>query len=170
MAELTIPEIKLPEIRVDGDRIQKGFGDARKSLDSAAESLGDTIARLDLPKPIASVVDDVLPRRRRANPIVPIVAIAAAVSALAAGWWFLTSTTTGARVRRSVADARDRMMSGSQADRARDQLDRLVQGGDDAFPATENDLLTRPYESVADPEMGVPVGPGQAAGVGRALD
>src|SRR4029453_15576310 len=121
MAELVIPEFKLPEIRVDSDRIQKGLGDARKGLDSAAESLGDTIARLPLPKPTAAGVEAVRPRRRRANPIVPIVALAAAVSAMAAGWWFLTSTAAGARVRRSVADARERMMAGTSEDRTREQ-------------------------------------------------
>jgi hypothetical protein len=169
MAEIVIPELKLPEIRVDSDRIQKGLGDARKGLDSAAESLGDTIAKLDLPKPIASVVDDVLPRRRRANPIVPIVALAAAVSAMAAGWWFLTSTTAGARVRRSLAEARERMMPGDDSDRTSD-LDRLVQGTDEAFPTTDTYRSTPNFDAIDHSEMGVPVGPGEPAGVGRPLD
>jgi hypothetical protein len=104
MPEITLPEIKLPDIKLpDGfremsrDDIVQAARDVRMpKVDLKRIELPDIdLSDVDLPKAIA----DRLPRRRRPNPLIPFIGLAAIGAAIAGVWWLFTSPVTGPRAR-----------------------------------------------------------------------
>jgi hypothetical protein len=104
MPEITLPELKLPDIKLpDGfremrrDDIVQAARDVRMpKIDLSKIEMPDIdLSDVDLPKSIA----DRLPRRRRTNPLIPFVGLAAIGAAIAGVWWLFTSRVTGPRAR-----------------------------------------------------------------------
>lgn len=174
MTEITMPDIKLSDIRLPEIRLRDvklpdikaregSLRDMRSGLEQAAGSVADAIARIDLPGKVEDLVEDAAPRRRGPNPLIPIVGIVAVASALLAGWWFLTTTAMGARIRQSASEARQRM-NGTTLDANEIDLDRFVQSDEVAtfVNRQSGDPLREPEaEGEGDGEAGIPVGPGQ---------
>ena len=112
MREITMPEVKLPDIKLpDGlrdmtrDDIVKAAHDVRDSLPKRADMPDIDFSKVQVPHQIT----DRLPGRKRTNPLVPVVGLVAVGAAIAAVWWLFTSSITGPRVRRGVADIRNRL-------------------------------------------------------------
>ena len=63
------------------------------------------LSEIDLPKAIA----DRLPRRRRPNPLIPFVGLAAIGAAIAGLWWLFTSPVTGPRARHLAYNVKARL-------------------------------------------------------------
>jgi hypothetical protein len=146
MAEITIPELKLPDIR-----LPEGLREmTRDDIVHAAKDV-------HLPKDIhlPKQVTDRIPGRRRANPIVPIAAVLAVGAAIAAAWYLITSPVTGPRIRVAVSDLRSRV-TGGHTDLVRYDDDQdlgsllPVQADDTPSPAgngtTPPGLATDPHE------------------------
>ena len=114
MPEITLPEVKLPDIKLPDafremsrDDIVQAARDVRmprvdlKKIEMPDIDLSD----VDLPKAIA----DRLPRRRRTNPLIPFVGLAAIGAAIAGVWWLFTSPVTGPRARHLAYTVRARL-------------------------------------------------------------
>ncbi len=138
MPEITMPEVKLPDLRVP---------DALREIDLSKVDLSG----IEMPKQIA----DRLPKRSRPNPIMPIAALLAVGAAIAAAWWLVTSPITGPRVRNALNDLKARM-NGEPMDLVRydndTNLGSLLADAPDAFASSNG---------MSDPDIGVPVGPGE---------
>jgi hypothetical protein len=124
MPEITLPEVKLPDIK-----LPEGFRDMNK--DDIVEVVREVKVPRDIKVPRAiklpdidlskveipdSVVDRLpdslaerMPRRRRTNPILALLALTVVGLVFVAAWWLMTTPTAGTRVRRAMDDLRSRM-------------------------------------------------------------
>jgi hypothetical protein len=180
MPDLSLPEIHLPNIKLpDGLRdmnrrdIQSAINDrlptkiempdvdlSKVELPKAVERRLDTIekaiGRMDWPK----AVEDRMPRRKRSNPLLPIVALAAIGSMIAAAWWLITSPTAATRVRWTADRIRARVSGqGTAIERYDDEahLGSLLPEADDSALPVENETWPSTF---ADPLETVSAGNG----------
>ncbi|MEA2519429.1 MAG: hypothetical protein QOF49_1509, partial [Chloroflexota bacterium] len=111
MPDLSLPEIHFPDIKLpDGLRdmnrqdIQNAIGDRMprrvdmpdvdlsnvnlpKAVEDRLKQIERAIDKADVPKAIG----DRLPGRKRTNPVLPVAAVLAIGSMIAAAWWLITS-------------------------------------------------------------------------------
>jgi len=105
MPEIHLPDIKLPEGLRDMNRqdIQNAISDR---MPRKIEMPDVDLSKLELPK----AVEDRMPgRRKRSNPILPIAALFAIGSMIAAAWWLISSPTASTRVRETADRIKARM-------------------------------------------------------------
>ena len=148
MPDITLPEIHLPEVKLpEGLRdmsrhdIQAAINDR---LPRKIELPEVDLSKIDLSKIDLSKVDlpkgleDRLPRRRRSNPILPIAALFAIGSLVAAAWWLITSPTAMVRVRETADRIRARIgATGVDETDAEDRLESLLPDPNQTRPSVE---------------------------------
>lgn len=189
MREITMPEVKLPDIKLpeglremSRDDIVQAAQDVRipkMDMPKKIELPDIDLSKIDLSKVDLSKVElpkqitDLLPRRRRSNPFLPIAGIVAIGAMVAAAWWLITSPITGPRVRSAVNDLKLRM-SGERNDMVRydneEDLGSLLNdtGNGRSTMGSEPRLNSTDLSDLSDLSDGVPVGPGSMPeGVGR---
>ena len=139
MPDITMPEVKLPDIKLpDGLRdmnkrdIQSAIGDrlpkkvempdvdlskveVPKAVDDRLKRVEKWVDSIDLSKTAAGKAVDERLHPRRPNPLLPIAALIAVLSAMAAAVWLITSPTAATRVR-ETADRTWRKVTGQQTD------------------------------------------------------
>jgi hypothetical protein len=139
MPDITLPEVKLPDIKLpDGLRemnkrdIQSALGDRLpkkvempdvdlskveipRAVDDRLKRVEKWVDSIDLSKTAAGKAVDERLHPRRANPLLPIAALIAVLSAMAAAVWLITSPTAAVRVR-ETADRTWRKVTGQQLD------------------------------------------------------
>jgi hypothetical protein len=148
MPDITLPEIHLPEVKLpDGLRdmsrhdIQSAISDRMpKKVDFPDVDL----SKIDLPK----AVEDRLPRRRRSNPIMPIAAVLAIGSLVAAAWWLITSPTAMLRVRETADRIRSRI-GGYETDAA-ERLETLLPDPNQTRPSVEAETWPDTFSDLGD--------------------
>jgi len=112
LPEIHLPDVKLPEGLRDMNRqdIQNAIGDARARMPKRIEMPDIDLSKMELPKALEGrlpkSVEDRLPMKRRSNPILPLAALFAVGSMIAAAWWLITSPTASTRVRETVERVR----------------------------------------------------------------
>ena len=140
MPDITLPEVKLPDIKLPdglremnrrdiqstlGDRIPKrvempdvdlskveipkAVEDRLKRVEKWVDSVD--LSKIDLTKTAPGKAIDRRLNPRRPNPLLPIAALIAVLSAMAAALWLVTSPTAASRVRES-ADRTWRRLTG----------------------------------------------------------
>jgi hypothetical protein len=166
MPEITLPEVKLPDIKLpDGFREMTRDDIVQAARDVRLPKI--QLPEVDLPKvELPDQIADRLPRRRRANPLIPLLALTIVGLAVAAVWWLVASPTTGPRVRRAVEDLRSRM-NGEPSDLVRyddeTHLDSLLGQSDSGSTPTPADPYGIGEMGALNDETGVAVGPGTTA-------
>jgi hypothetical protein len=162
MPDIALPEVKLPDIKLpDGLRemnkkdIQSALGDRLpkkvempdvdlskveipKAVDDRLKRVEKWVDAIDLSKTSAGkALDERIHPRRRPNPLLPIAALIAVLSAMAAAVWLITSPTATTRVR-ETADRTWRKVTGQNTElMVRDDDDDLAS----LLPSTyENEL------------------------------
>jgi hypothetical protein len=158
MPDITLPEIHLPEVKLpDGLRdmsrhdIQSAISDRMpKKVDFPDVDLSKIdlskidLSKIDLPK----AVEDRLPRRRRSNPIMPIAAVLAIGSLVAAAWWLITSPTAMLRVRETADRIRSRI-GGYETD-AEERLETLLPDPNQTRPSVEAETWPDTFSDLGD--------------------
>src|SRR5262245_15696591 len=145
MPDITLPEVKLPDIKLPeglrdmnrkdiqaalNDRLPKKVEipdvdltkvEIPKAVDERLKRVERWVDSVDLSKTAAGkALDDRIHPRRRPNPLLPIAALIAVLSAMAAAVWLITSPTATTRVR-ETADRTWRKVTGQNTDlRVRD--------------------------------------------------
>jgi hypothetical protein len=114
MPDISLPEIHLPDVKLpDGLRdmtrkdVQKAIGDITPpQLPRRIEMPDIDLSKIEMPKALEGrlpkAVEDRLPMKRRSNPILPVAALVAIGSMIAAAWWLITTPDAGTRVRHSA--------------------------------------------------------------------
>ena len=139
MPDITLPEVKLPDIKLpDGLRdmnkrdIQNALGDRMpkkvempdvdlskvevpKAVDDRLKRVEKWVDSIDLSKTAPAKAIDARRNRRRPNPLLPIAALVAVLSAMAAAVWLITSPTAATKVR-ETADRTWRRVTGQNTD------------------------------------------------------
>jgi hypothetical protein len=139
MPDITLPEVKLPDIKLpDGLRdmnkkdIQSALNDRLpkkvempdvdlskveipKAVDDRLKRVEKWVDSVDLSKTAPGKAIDERIHPRRSNPLLPIAALIAVLSAMAAAVWLITSPTAATRVR-ETADRTWRKVTGQQTD------------------------------------------------------
>jgi hypothetical protein len=124
LPEIHLRDIKLPEGLRDMNRhdIQNAIGDRMpkksdmpdvdlskvdlpKAVEDRISQIEKAISKIDLPK----AVEDRLPRRKRTNPILPIAALLAVGSMIAAAWWLISSPDATMKVKDTAARIKARI-------------------------------------------------------------
>ena len=139
MPEIILPEVKLPDIKLPGglrdmnkqdiqnalsDRLPKKVEmpdvdlskvEMPKAVDERLKRVEKWVDSVDLSKTDAGKAIDDRIHPRRPNPLLPIAALIAVLSAMAAAVWLITSPTAATRVR-ETADRTWRKVTGQQTD------------------------------------------------------
>jgi hypothetical protein len=139
MPDITLPEVKLPDIKLpDGLRdmnkrdIQNALGDRLpkkvempdidlskveipKAVDERLKRVEKWVDSIDLSKTAPAKAIDARLNQRRPNPLLPIAALVAVLSAMAAAVWLITSPTAAIKVR-DTADRTWRRVTGQNTD------------------------------------------------------
>jgi hypothetical protein len=162
LPEIHLPDVKLPEGLRDMSRqdIQNAIGDRlpRKIEMPDVDLSKIDLSKIDLPK----AVEDRLPRRRRRNPILPIAALFAIGSLVAAAWWLITSPTAMVRVRETADRLRARMNGSTELERYddADQLGSLLPDPEQTRPSIEAETWPDTFSDLGE---GVRAGNGSTA-------
>jgi hypothetical protein len=147
MPEIHLPDVKLPEGLRDMSRqdIQHAIGDR---LPRKIEMPDVDLSKIDLPK----AVEDRLPGRRRRNPVLPIAALLAIGSLVAAAWWLITSPTAMVRVRETADRIRARMNGSTDIERYddADHLGSLLPDPNQTRPSVEAETWPDPFSDVGE--------------------
>src|SRR3954453_3441941 len=147
LPEPHLPDVKLPDGLRDMNRqdIQAAIGDRMprkiefRDVDLSKIDLSKiALSKVELPKSL----EDRLPRRKRTNPILPIAAVVAIGSLIAAAWWLITTPMATLKVRKTA----DRLMArvtGAETgvERYDDDanLGSLLPDSDQSRPSIENE-------------------------------
>jgi hypothetical protein len=122
LPELHFPDVKLPEGLRDMSRkdVQKAFSDINPpQLPKRIEMPDIDFSKIEMPKALEGrlpkALEDRLPMKRRSNPILPVAALLAIGSMIAAAWWLITTPDAGMRVRQT-ADRLRLKLTGQPAD------------------------------------------------------
>jgi hypothetical protein len=139
MPDITLPEVKLPDIKLpDGLRdmnkrdIQNALGDRLpkkvempdvdlskveipKAVDERLKRVEKWVDSIDLSKTAPAKAIDARLNQRRSNPLLPIAALVAVLSSMAAAVWLITSPTAATKVR-DTADRTWRRVTGQNTD------------------------------------------------------
>jgi len=167
MPDITLPEVKRPDIKLpDGLRdmnkrdIQNALGDrlpkkvempdvdlskvdVPKAVDERLKRVEKWVDSIDLSKTAPGKAIDARLNPRRPNPLLPIAALVAVLSAMAAAVWLVTSPTAATRVR-DTADRTWRRLTGQTTDLIRRDDDGDLASLLDPTPTTELDATTWP--------------------------
>jgi len=153
MPDLSLPEIRLPDVKLpeglrDMNRqdIQGAIGDR---LPKKIELPDIDLSRVDLPK----AVTDRMPGRKRTNPILPIAALIAIGSMIAAAWWLITSPTAAVRVRETADRIRAKVAGTETAIERYDDdthLGSLLPEQDQSRPSVEAETWPDTFGDVGD--------------------
>lgn len=149
LPEIHLPEVKLPEGLRDMSRhdIQAAIGDR---LPKRIEMPDVDLSKIDLSKiELPKAVEKRLPGRRRTNRILPIAAVLAIGSLVAAAWWLITSPTAMLRVRETADRLRARMNGGDEYD-AQDRLETLLPDPSQTRPPVEAETWPDTFSDVGD--------------------
>lgn len=152
LPEIHLPDVKLPEGLRDMSRqdIQNAIGDR---LPRKIEMPDVDLSKIDLSKiELPKAVEDRLPRRRRRNPILPIAALFAIGSLVAAAWWLITSPTAMVRVRETADRLRARMNGSTELERYddADHLGSLLPDPDQTRPSVEAETWPDTFSDVGE--------------------
>lgn len=173
MPDISLPEIHLPDIKLPdglrdmnrqdiqgaiGDRLPKKIDmpdvdlskvDLPKMVEDRLAKVEKAISKLDLPK----AVEDRMPGRKRRNPILPIAALLAVGSMIAAAWWLITSPTAATKVRWTADRIRARV-TGEETAMTRfddeEQIGSLLPNPDQTRPTAENETWPDTYAELGD--------------------
>lgn len=151
LPELHLPDMKLPEGLRDMNRhdISEAIGER---MPKKIEMPDIDLSKVELPK----AVSDRLPGRKRTNPILPIAALVAVSSLIAAAWWLITSPTAALRIR-ETADRIRAKVSGAETAMERfdddTKLGSLLPDESQNRPSVEAETWPEPdaYASAAKP-------------------
>ena len=184
MPDLSLPEIHFPDIKLpDGLRdmnrhdIQNAIGDRMpkkvtmpdidlsnielpKAVEDRLNKIEKVVNKMDLPK----AIEDRMPGRKRPNRFLPIAAVLAVGSMIAATWWLLTSPTASLKVREAADRIKARMTGAETAVQRFDddtQLGSLLPDPDQTRPTLENETWP---DTLSDLEEKVSAGNGSATG------
>jgi hypothetical protein len=109
--------IEMPDIDLSNMQLPKAVDDRLKTVEKRLDAID--LSKLELPRAIEDrlpkAIDERLPHKHRSNPILPIAAVLAVTSTIAAAWWLITSPTAATRVR-ETADRLWRRMTGQRLD------------------------------------------------------
>ncbi len=187
MPDITLPEVKLPDIKLPdglremnkrdiqntlGDRmprkvempdidlskveIPKAVDDRLKRVEKWVDSVD--LAKIDLTKTGPGKALDRRLNPRRPNPLLPIAALIAVLSAMAAALWLVTSPTAASRVRES-ADRTWRKITGQPTD--------VIRRDDDADLAS---LLDPDATTIGSADLASPIDAATWPGTGSDVD
>ena len=164
MPELNLPDVKLPDFKLpEGLRDMNREDIVNAARDMRMPKMSDLpdidLSKIELPKQIT----DHLPKRERRNPILPIAALVAVGAAVAAAWWLITSPLTGPRIRSAVDGLKSRM-NGEPVDLRADgdvDLGSILSDGADVHRSSMSSGAYTSPNGTSDPDLGVPVGPGE---------
>lgn len=159
MPDMKMPDVKMPDVNLPDVKMPDGLRDL--------EMPKFDLSKVELPKQLT----DLMPKRNRRSPILPIAGFLAIGAAIAAAWWLITSPLTGPRIRATVKNLRSRMTDEStdllESDKDAD-LGRLLS---DAPEAARSSIAADPYAAsngMDDLETVVAVGPGEVRDTVRA--
>jgi hypothetical protein len=160
MPEITLPEVRLPEVRLPEGLREMNRKDIQSTLNEKLPKkieLPDVdlskidlskidLSKVELPKAVEErlpkAVEERLPNRRRTSPVLPLMAFAAVMAAIAAAWWLITSPTAATRVREG-ADRTWRKVTGQPTDLVRydddNDLGSLLPNPDQTRPSAESE-------------------------------
>jgi hypothetical protein len=99
--------IEMPDVDLSNIQLPKAVEDRLKTVEKRLDSID--LSKVELPRAIESR----LPRKRRSNPVLPVAALLAVTSAIAAAWWLITSPGATMRVRQT-ADRAWRKVTGQE--------------------------------------------------------
>jgi len=140
-------KIEMPDVDLSKVELPKAVEDRLKQVEKRLDSID--LSKIELPK----AIEDRLPRRRRSNPILPLAALAAILSAFAAAWWLITSPTAAVRVREG-ADRVWRKATGQPTDVVRydqdDDLGSLLPHPDQTRPTAEAETWPDTYAELGE--------------------
>jgi hypothetical protein len=169
LPELHFPDIKLPDGLRDMNRqdIQNAIGDRMpkkiempdidlsnvdlpKAVEARLGRIEKAINNIDLPK----AVEDRMPgRKKRTNPILPIAALLAVGSMIAAAWWLITSPTASLKVRETAGRIKARV-TGEETGMARydndADLGSLLPDTDQTRPTVQNETWPDTFADVGE--------------------
>ncbi|MEA2605889.1 MAG: hypothetical protein QOI00_646 [Chloroflexota bacterium] len=174
MPDLSLPEIHFPDIKLpDGlrdmnrhdiqnaisDRMPKKIEmpdvdlsnvDLPKAVEDRLGKIEKAINNIDLPK----AVEDRMPgRKKRANPILPIAALLAVGSMIAAAWWLISSPSASLKVR-ATADRIKAKVTGQETSMTRydddTDLGSLLPDTDQARPTVQNETWPDTFADVGE--------------------
>jgi hypothetical protein len=89
-------KIEMPDVDLSKVELPKAIEDRLSQIEKAINKID--LSKVDLPK----VVEDRLPGRKRTNPILPVAALVAVGSMIAAAWWLITSPGASIKVRETA--------------------------------------------------------------------
>ena len=122
LPELHLPDVKLPEALRDMNRkdVQKAISDFNPpQLPKRIEMPDIDLSKIEMPKALEGrlpkSIEDRLPMKRRSNPILPLAALVAIGSMIAAAWWLITTPDAATRVR-ETADRLRLKLTGQPSD------------------------------------------------------
>ncbi len=102
MPQITLPDMKMPDMKMpDVNLPDVNLPDGLRDLEMPKFDL----SKVELPKQLT----DLMPKRNRRSPILPIAGVMAVGAAIVAAWWLITSPLTGPRIRATVKNLRSRM-------------------------------------------------------------
>jgi hypothetical protein len=184
MPDLSLPEIHFPDIKLpDGLRdmnrhdIQNAIGDRMpkkvtmpdidlsnielpKAVEDRLNKIEKAVNKMDLPK----AIEDRMPGRKRPNRFLPIAAVLAVGSMIAATWWLLTSPTASLKVREAADRIKARVTGTETAVQRFDddmELGSLLPDPDQTRPTLENETWP---DTLSDLEETVTAGNGSTTG------
>jgi hypothetical protein len=170
--EIPMPDISLPDIHLPDMKLPEGLRDMKRQ--DIQNAIGDRwprkiempdvdLSKVDLSKVDLSKVDlskielpksveKRLPGRRRTNPILPIAAIVAIGSLVAAAWWLITSPTAMVRVRDTADRLRARLNGPLELERFDDEqhLGSLLPEPNETRPSVEAETWPDTFSDVGD--------------------
>ncbi|HEX5824452.1 MAG TPA: hypothetical protein VFY18_08355 [Candidatus Limnocylindrales bacterium] len=159
LPEIHLPDVKLPEGLRDMNRhdIQNAIGDARSRM-QRIEMPDIDLSKVELPKALEGrlpkSVEDRLPMKRRSNPLLPLAALVAIGSMIAAAWWLITSPTATTRVRQAVDRLRYKV-TGQETDVVLfdddGNLTSLLPDADQARPSVEGETWPDTLADLGEP-------------------
>jgi hypothetical protein len=149
--------IDMPDVDLSKVELPKAVEDRLKQVEKRLDSID--LSKVDVRK----AVEARMPGRKRSNPILPLAAVLAVGSAIAAAWWLITSPTAADRVRIG-ADRMWRKVTGQATDVVRydqeDDLGSLLPNPNQTRPAVEAETWPDSYS-----ELGETVSAGNGASV-----
>lgn len=119
MADITLPELKFPDIKLPEGLREMNRDDLVQAAKDVHLPKKIELPDIDLSKAgLPKQVTDRLPGRRRTNPFVPVAVFVAVGAAIAAAWYLVTSPVTGPRIKVAINDLRSRI-TGERTDLVR---------------------------------------------------
>jgi hypothetical protein len=168
LPEIHLPDIKMPEGLRDMNRrdVQNAIGDRLpkksdmpeidlskvelpKAVEARLSQIEKAISNVDVPK----AVQDRMPGRKRTNPILPVAALLAVGSMIAAAWWLITSPDAAMKVKDTAYRVRAKI-TGEEILPVRydddGDLGSLLPDPDQTRPSAESDTWPDTFSDLGD--------------------